>query len=39
LAAQGLQEARDAGLGRLSTQAQIQVLEKLAGITIEGSDR
>ena len=38
LAAQCLQEARDAGLGQLSTQAQVQVLEKLAGITIEGND-
>ena len=39
LAAQGLQEARDIGLGRLSTQAQIQVLEKLADVTIEGDGR
>lgn len=38
LAAQSLQEARDAGLGQLSTQAQVQVLEKLAGITIGGGD-
>ena len=37
VAAQGLQEARDSGLGRLSTHAQVQVLERLTGITIKGN--